>query len=314
MRQFIVYRLIGLCGILMGISLITFSLTQLAPGDPAAILLELQNPGEAPTREAISAYRTQLGLDEPAPVRYLRWLGDVLRGDLGISYRTGQPIAAEIAARLPGTLLLTGTSLLLAVSVGVPLGMLAALRRGSAWDLGSRAVALVGATLPSYLISMLLVLVFAVWLGWLPAFGSGSLQQLILPSVALAAGVVTQLSRLTRASMLEVLGQDFVRTARAKGLGESVVVHRHALRNALLPILTVLGVSIGNLLSGAVIVETIFSWFGIGKYAVDAIFLRDYPAVQGVVLYFAVAFVLVNLLVDLAYAWLDPRLRTMGNG
>lgn len=314
MGRFIIQRLIGLVGILFGISLITFSFTQLAPGDPAAILLELQNPGVPPTREAISAYRTQLGLDAPAPVRYLRWLGGVLSGDLGLSYRTGQPIAAEIAARLPGTLMLTGTSLVLAVIVGVPLGILAALRRGSVWDLISRAVALVGATLPSYLLSMLLVLIFAVWLGWLPAFGSGTIQQLILPSIALAAGVVTQLTRLTRASLLEVLGQDFVRTAQSKGLGEQLVVQRHALRNALLPILTVLGVSMGNLLSGAVIVETIFSWFGIGKYAVDAIFLRDYPVVQGVVLYFTVAFVLVNVLVDLAYAWLDPRLRTTLNG
>ncbi|MFV9503414.1 MAG: ABC transporter permease [Oscillochloridaceae bacterium umkhey_bin13] len=205
--------------------------------------------------------------------------------------------------------MLTATSLIIAVSVRVPLGIIAAVRRGSAWDLGSRAIALGGATLPSYLLSMLLVLIFAVWLAWLPAFGSGSLQQLILPSIALAAGVVTQLSRLTRASMLEVLGQDFVRTARAKGLGEFMVLQRHALRNALLPILTVLGVSLGNLLSGAVIVETIFSWFGIGKYAVDAIFLRDYPAVQGVVLYLAVTFVLVNFIVDLVYVWLDPRLR-----
>jgi len=309
MRQFIIQRLVGLLGIMLGISFVTFSLTQLAPGDPAEILLELQNPGVPSTREAIRAYRTQLGLDDPAPTRYLRWLGDLLRGDLGVSYRTGQPIAIEIAARLPGTLVLTGTSLALAVSVGVPLGILAALRRGSVWDLGSRAVALIGATLPSYLLSMLLVLVFAVWLGWLPAFGSGTLAQLILPSIALAAGVITPLTRLTRASVLEVLGQDFVRTARGKGLSELVVLWRHVLRNALLPILTVLGVSIGNLLSGAVIVETIFSWFGIGKYAVDAIFLRDYPAVQGVVLYFAVAFVLVNFLVDLAYAWLDPRLK-----
>lgn len=314
MGKFLVERLIGLVGILFGISLVSFGLTQLAPGDPAAILLELQNPGVPPLAEAVAAYRTALGLDDPAPVRYLRWLGGVLQGDLGVSYRTGQPIAAEIAARIPGTLLLTGTSMLIAVGVGVPLGVIAALRRGSLWDLGSRGMALVGAAVPSYLLSMLLVLIFAVGLGWLPAFGTGGPSHLVLPSVALAAGVVTQLSRLTRASMLDTLDQDFVRTARAKGLAAFAVVQRHALRNALLPILTVIGVSMGNLLSGAVIVETIFSWYGIGKYAIDAIFLRDYPVVQGVVLYMAVAFVMVNFLVDLAYAWLDPRLRTTLRG
>lgn len=314
MGKFLVERLIGLVGILFGISLVSFGLSQLAPGDPAAILLELQNPGGPPLADAVAAYRTELGLDDPAPVRYLRWLAGVIQGDLGVSYRTGQPIAAEIAARIPGTLLLTGTSLLIAIGAGVPLGVIAALRRGSLWDLGSRGMALVGAAVPSYLLSMLLVLVFAVGLGWLPAFGTGGPAHLVLPSVALAAGVVTQLSRLTRASMLDILDQDFVRTARAKGLAELVVVQRHALRNALLPILTVIGVSMGNLLSGAVIVETIFSWFGIGKYAIDAIFLRDYPVVQGVVLYMAVAFVMVNFLVDLAYAWLDPRLRTTLKG
>lgn len=310
MGRYIVERLVGLLGIWLGISLITFGLTQIAPGDPAAILLELQNPGISPTREAVIAYRKQLGLDDPAPVRYLRWLGGVLQGDLGVSYRTGQPILSEITARLPGTLALTGTSLLLAVSIGVPLGIAAAIYRGSTWDLVNRALALLGATLPGYLLSMFLILIFAVWLRWLPAFGSDSWRHLVLPSIALSVGIIAQLSRLTRISMLEVLRQDFVRTARAKGLDDRLLLWRHALRNALLPVLTMLGVSMGNLLSGAVIVETIFSWFGMGKYAVDAIFLRDYPVVQGVVLYLATAFVTVNFLIDLAYAWLDPRLRT----
>jgi peptide/nickel transport system permease protein len=261
-----------------------------------------------PLAEAVAAYRTKLGLDAPAPVRYLRWLGGVLQGDLGVSYRTGQPIAAELAARLPATVLLTVASLLIAIIVGVPLGIIAALQRGSLWDLCSRGIALVFATVPAYLLSMLLVLVFAVSLGWLPAFGSGSIAHLVLPSIALAAGVVTQLSRLTRAMVLDVLGQEYVRTARAKGLTDHIVVWRHVLRNAMLPVITVIGVSIGNLLSGAVIVETLFNWFGIGKYAIDAIFLRDYPAVQGVVLYMAVVFVVINAVVDLSYAWLDPRI------
>jgi peptide/nickel transport system permease protein len=310
--SFIVERLAGLAGILLGISLVTFALANVAPGDPAAILLELQNPGVSPSREAVALYREQLGLDDPAPLRYLRWLGDALRGDLGVSYRTGTPVAEEIAARLPGTLLLAGVSLALAILVGVPLGVLAALRRRSAWDLASRLLALAGAALPSYVLSLLLVLVFAVLLGWLPAFGSGTPQHLVLPALALALGVVTQIMRLTRASVLEVLGQDYVRTARAKGLREASVVRGHVLRNALLPVATAVGVSAGNLLSGAVIVETIFSWHGVGKYAVDAIFLRDYPVVQGVVLYLAVMFVLVNALVDISYRWIDPKLRGTG--
>jgi peptide/nickel transport system permease protein len=311
---FLFERFLGLIGICIGISLITFGLTNLAPGDPAEILLEIENPGVTPTRETIEAYREQLGLNDPLPQRYLRWLGDLLQGDLGLSYRSGQPVTAEIAARLPGTLTLTATSLGMALVIGVPLGILAALRRGSVWDLLSRLLALLGATLPNYVISFLLILLFAVGLGWLPAFGSGTPQHLILPSIALAAGIITQVMRLTRASVLDAVSREYVRTARAKGLHEARVIWGHVLRNALLPVITVIGVSVGNLLSGTVIVETIFSWFGIGKYAVDAIFLRDYPVIQGVVLYMALAFVLVNFGVDLLYRWLDPRLAEKARG
>lgn len=305
-------RLAGLIGVLLCISVVTFGLANAAPGDPATILLELQNPGVTPSREAVALYRTQLGLDDPAPLRYVRWLSGVLRGDLGVSYRSGAPVAAEIAERLPGTLLLAGASLALALAVGLPLGLLSATRPGSAWDLASRAVGLAGATLPSYVVSFLLVLLFAVLLGWLPAFGSGTPQHLVLPATALAAGVVAPIMRLCRASMLDALHGEYVRTARAKGLAEHAIVRVHALRNALLPVVTILGISAGNLLSGAVIVETIFSWHGIGKYAVDAIFLRDYPVIQGVVLYMAAAFVLISFAVDVAHHQIDPRLRDAG--
>jgi peptide/nickel transport system permease protein len=307
MIRYILQRVAAMGWVLLGISLITFALISVAPGDPAFILLELQS-GTTPTPEAVAAYREQLGLNASAPVRYVRWIGAAVQGELGFSYRTGAPVAAEIAARLPATVMLATTSLLLALLIGVPLGVLAAVRRGSWLDLLSRLLAIVGATVPSYLASLLLIVVFAVLLGWLPAFGAGSTAHLILPSIALGSGVTTQIMRLTRASVLETLRQDYVRTARSKGLFERQVIQRHMLRNALLPIVTALGISAGNLLSGAVIVERIFGWPGIGKYAIDAIAVRDYPVVQGVVLYMAVAFVLINLLVDLLYGSLDPQI------
>jgi peptide/nickel transport system permease protein len=208
--------------------------------------------------------------------------------------------------------MLTGSSLALAITVGIPLGITAAVWRGSLLDGLSRFLALVGAAVPSYVLALLLILLFAVKLHLLPAVGYGSPQHVLLPAMALAAGTSAQLMRLTRASLLEVVRQDYVRTARAKGLRERSIIVRHTLRNALLPVVTVLGVSLGHLLGGTVIIETIFGWPGVGKYAVDGIFLRDYPVVQGFVLYLAVVFLLANLMVDLAYRWLDPRLHFGG--
>ncbi len=308
MRAYVVRRLLTLPVLLLGISIISFTLLNLAPGDPADILLRLQQPGTEPPREAVLAWRHQLRLDDPLPLRYGRWLLLAMRGDLGVSYRSGKPIVKELWQRLPPTLLLAGASLALAASIGIPLGIMAAVWRGSLPDGLSRLLALLGAVVPSYVLALLLILLFAVRLGWLPAIGYGSPKHLILPAVALAGGVSAQLMRLTRASLLEVLQQDYVRTARAKGMRESVVIVVHALKNALLPVVTALGISLSHLLGGAVIVETIFGWPGIGKYAVDAIFLRDYPVIQGFVLYMAIVFLLVNLAVDLTYRRLDPRL------
>ena len=308
MQTYVKRRLLILPALLLGISLISFTLLNLAPGDPADILLRLQNPGAEPPREAVLAFRQELGLDDPFPVRYARWLAQALRGDLGDSYRTSRPVAVELAHRLPATLLLTVASLALAVCLGLPLGVLAAVRRGSLLDGATRLLGLLGAAVPSYALALLLMLLFAVKLHWLPAIGQGGPQHLVLPALALAAGSSAQLMRLTRASMLEVLDQDYVRTARAKGLAETAVVVGHALKNAMLPSFTIIGLSLGHLLGGAVIVETIFGWPGVGKLAVDAIFLRDYPVIQGFVLYLSVIFLLVNLAVDLSYRWLDPRL------
>lgn len=308
MPAYVTRRLLTLPVLLCGISIISFALLNLAPGDPADILLRLQQPGTEPPPEAVLAFRQQLRLDDPLAMRYGRWLLGAMQGDLGVSYRSGKSIVNELWQRLPATLMLTGGSLVLAVSMGIPVGIIAAVWRNSWLDGLSRLLALLGAVVPSYVLALLLMLLFAVKLGWLPAIGYGSPKHLILPAVALAAGVSAQLMRLTRASLLEVLNQDYVRTARAKGMSEGVVIVVHALKNALLPVITVLGISLGHLLGGAVIVETIFGWPGVGKYAVDAIFLRDHPVIQGFVLYTALIFVLVNLAVDITYRRLDPRL------
>jgi len=309
MLTYLLQRLAAMVGVLFGISIIVFALVVAAPGDPAAILLEIEKGGVTPTAEELALFRSQLGLDAPAPQRYLTWVGQALTGDLGRSYRSRQPIIRELAARLPATLQLTGVSLVLAIGIGLPLGIGSVVWRNRWLDLLVRLLVLVGGAIPSYVLALLLTLLFAVKLGWLPAFGSGTPRHIILPALALAGGTIAQLMRLTHASMVETLQQDYVRTAQMKGVAPATVLLRHALRNGLLPIVTALGLSVGHLLSGAVIVETIFNWYGIGKYAVDAIFLRDYPVIQAVTLYMAVAFVLVNLLVDLLYRWIDPRVR-----
>ena len=308
MSGYLLRRLLTLPLLLVGISLVSFMLLNFAPGDAAEITLLRQNGGISPSPQDVVSMRQELGLDAPLPVRYVRWVADALRGDLGESYRSGSSIAGEIARRLPATLLLASVSMAMAVAVGLPLGVLAALKRGSWLDTASRLLALVGAAVPSYVMALLLMLLFAVKLGWLPAIGYGSPKNLILPAVALSFGVMAQLMRLTRATMLEALNQDYIRTARAKGLGERVVTWRHALRNALLPVITVMGTSAGHMLGGAVIVEIIFGWPGIGQFVIVGISQRDYPVVQGFVLYLAVIFLLVNLAMDVLYRWLDPRL------
>lgn len=308
MRAYVARRLLILPAMLFGISIISFALLNFAPGDPAEIILLRQNPGEPVLPEAVQALRQQLGLDAALPLRYVRWLFGVLRADLGESYRSGTPIRNELIKRFPATMMLALASLALSVVVSIPLGIVGALSRGSPLDGLSRILALLGAAVPSYVLALLLMLFIAVKLNWLPAIGYGGPKHLILPTIALAAGGSAQLMRLTRASMLEVLQQDYMRTARAKGLTERSVVLVHGLKNGLLPVVTMLGISLGHLLGGTVIVETIFGWPGVGRYAVESILQRDYPVVQGFVLYMAVIFLLANLAVDLAYRWLDPRL------
>ena len=308
MRAYVARRLLILPALLFGISIISFALLNFAPGDPAEIILRRQNPEEPPLPEAVRALRQQLGLDAPLPLRYGRWLFDVLKGDLGESYRSGTPIMSELVKRFPATMMLATAALALSVVVSIPLGIIAALWRGSLLDSLSRLLALLGAAVPSYVLALLLMLFVAVKLNWLPAIGYGSPKNLILPAIALAAGSSAQVMRLTRASMLEVLQQDYMRTARSKGLNERTVIMVHGLKNGLLPVVTMLGINLGHLLGGTVIVETIFGWPGVGRYAVESILQRDYPVVQGFVLYMALIFLLANLAVDFSYRWLDPRL------
>ena len=312
MGRYFLRRLATLPALLVGISLASFLLLNFAPGDAAEITLRRQNGGITPSREAVQALRAELGLDAPLPVRYISWAGRAVRGDLGDSYRTGNSIGAELVRRLPATLFLAASSLGMAIVVGIPLGVLAALYRGSWLDTASRILALLGAAVPSYVLALLLMLFFAVWLDWLPAIGYASPKNMILPALALCFGVLAQLMRLTRASMLDTLNQDYVRTARAKGLSDRGVTWRHTLKNALLPVVTVIGTSTGHLLGGAVIIEAIFGLPGVGRFVVVGISQRDYPVVQGFVIYMALVFLVVNLMVDIASRWVDPRLHFEG--
>ena len=309
MGAYLVRRLATLPLLLLGISAFSFALLNLAPGDPAEIVLRQRNPGQLPSPAEVAALRAELGLEAPLPVQYARWVSGALAGDMGRSYLTEQPVAAQLARRTVPTALLTAAALALALSVAVPMGILSARHRGGALDTVARLAALVGAAAPSYALSFGLIILFAVKLSWLPALGYGSAAQVVLPAIALSLGPMAQLMRLIRASMLETLGQDYIRTARAKGLSEQTVAFRHALRNALLPAIGATGVNLGYLLSGAVIVETIFTWPGLGQLMVGAALTRDYPVVQGFVAYIAVVVLLVNLAADVALRVADPRLR-----
>ena len=309
MGAYLARRLATLPLLLLGISAVSFALLNLAPGDPAEIVLRQRNPGQLPSPAAVAAMRAELGLDAPLPAQYARWVSRALVGDMGQSYVTEQPVASQLARRTVPTALLTAAALALALSVAVPMGILSARRRGSPLDTLARLAALVGAAAPSYALAYGLIILFAVKLSWLPALGYGSAAQVALPAIALSLAPMAQLMRLIRASMLETLGQDYIRTARAKGLPEQTVAFRHALRNALLPAIGATGVNLGYLLSGAVIVETIFSWPGLGQLMVGAALTRDYPVVQGFVAYIAVVVLLVNLGADVALRIADPRLR-----
>lgn len=303
----LIKRLLYLGLVLFGISIVTFSLFALAPGDPAEIIL--RDRQEAPSAESIVQLREELGLNDPMPLRYLGWLAKALRGDLGKSWQTGESVAAQMLDRLGATLELALATLVFVVLLSTALGVLGAIFKGRLIDRLLRAISILSLSLPNFWLGLLLIMLFALHWKWLPLIGRGGPAHLIMPVLTLGLAIAVMQGRVLRASLLEVISQDYVRFAYAKGLNSWAVLKRHLLRNALPPVLTMWGISLGHLLGGAIIVESIFSWPGLGKLAVDAVLARDIPLVQGAVLFMALVFVLANQLTDILHTWLDPRLR-----
>ncbi|MEM3112635.1 MAG: ABC transporter permease [Candidatus Anstonellales archaeon] len=304
MFQYVLKRLLSTLPVLFGISLLLFFMLRMLPGDPAQVLA-----GQMASPEDIETIRKQLGLDRPILIQYGLFLGRLVRFDLGRSARTQHPVIKEVWARLPNTILLAVAAITLACLFGIPAGILAAIRPYTWMDYLFTSMALFGISMPVFWLGLMLIILFSIILHWLPAGGTGSWKHIILPSLTLAAFVVAFITRMTRASMLEALSQDYTTTARSKGLKEEVVVIKHALKNAMIPIITVVGLQFGLLLGGAVLTETVFAWPGMGRLIVDSILARDYPVIQGAILIFGLLYILVNLGVDLLYAYIDPRIR-----
>lgn len=332
MKWYITKRLLMLIPVLLGTSIIVFSLIHLTPGDPARTIA-----GEHASEETIQKIREKYGLDKPLYVQYFIWLKDALKGDLGKSIVSHESVTKEIFDRFPNTFELTLVAMLFAVAVGVFAGIISASKQYSLLDYTVMGIAIFGVSMPIFWLGIMLMMIFGVYLRWLPIGGRismmvsikritgfyiidsiitgnmeallSTLRHLILPSVALGTIPMATIARVTRSSMLEVLRQDFIRTERAKGLPERLVIYKHAVRNALIPVVTVIGLNFGLLLAGAILTETVFSWPGIGRYIINAVKMRDYPAVQGCVLFFAFLFVIVNLLTDILYIYIDPRIR-----
>lgn len=294
--------------ILLCVSIITFSLMHFVPGDPAKLIAE-KKYGDNVTAEAVELVRSEMGLDRPVFIQYFNWMAGILRGDFGISSSTGRPVWDEITSKLPATVELALAAMLVSLIIAIPVGILSAVKQYSIMDSACMLGAMLGVSMPNFWLGLLLILVFSVNLGWFPVYGRGELTQLILPALTLGTGIAAVTARLTRSSILEILKQDYIRTARSKGLVERAVINRHALKNALIPVVTVVGLQIGSLLEGAVVVEVIFAWPGLGRLLYDSIFARDFSVIQGCVFFIAVMYVIVNLLVDIIYIWLDPRIR-----
>jgi peptide/nickel transport system permease protein len=304
MLRYLIRRLVLTIPVLIGVATLVFALIHFIPGDPAQAML-----GEGATPDEANQLRERLGLNRPLIVQYGSFLQGLLHGDLGVSLRNDQPVTQQILERMPATAELAFASMLVAVLIAIPLGIVAAVWRGTAIDVGAMTLSLVGISVPNFWLGPLLAIIFAVELGWLPVGGRGTFAHLVLPAVTLGAGLAAILARMTRASLLEELREPYVLAARAKGVSRSRAILRHAFRNSLIPIVTILGLQFGVVLTGAVITETIFAWPGIGRLLIQSISFRDYPLVQGCVLLIAVTYVGVNLLTDLTYSFLDPRIR-----
>lgn len=303
MVQFLLKRLLAAIPVALGVSILAFSMSHLTPGDPVTIML-----GARATAGDIVRLRHELGLDRPLPVQYWNYLTSALHGDLGTSIRSGQPVTKEIAARIGSTAALTGAAMLIAILLGVTLGTLAAVSRSAIAESVIMTFALLGISMPTFWSGLLFIMLFSLTLRWLPVTGPGP-AGLVLPAVTLALPAAAVLARMTRSSLLEVLGQDYIRTARSKGVTPSTVTLKHGLRNAFIPVLTIVGLQFGGLMAGSVIVESVFARPGIGRFAVDAILARDFPQIQGIVLLAGLVYVTINTIIDLLYGLLDPRIQ-----
>jgi peptide/nickel transport system permease protein len=304
MLRFLISRLASALIVILGVACLVFFLIHLVPGDPVEVML-----GESARPADREALRHALGLDLPLPVQLFNFLEGLVRFDLGESLHSKRAITEILLERVPATLELAVAALVVAVGLAMPLGAVAALRRRTGWDTGAMTFAVLGVSIPNFVMGPLLILMFSFWLGWFPVSGREGVASLVLPALTLGTALSAILARMVRSSLLEVLGEDYIRTARAKGLGEFQVILKHALRNATLPIITILGLQLGTLLGGAVITEIVFSWPGVGQLTIESIQRRDYPVLQACVLLISVAYVLVNTLTDIVYAWLDPRIR-----
>ena len=307
MLTFILHRLLGALLVIFGVVSIVFLLIHMIPGDPVEIML-----GESASTTDREALRVALGLNQPLPVQFRHYLAGLLQLDMGTSIHFRRPVADLLMERLPATAMLAAVTLLLTVMMALPLGIMAAVRRDSLWDTGAMSFSMLGVSIPNFWLGPILILVFSLWLGWFPVSGHSGPGSVVLPALTLSTGLIAVLSRMVRSSMLEVLGEDYMRTAKAKGMPPRHVILHHGLRNALLPVITLLGLQLGALLAGAVITETVFSWPGVGLLTIESIQSRDYPVVQACVLLISITYVLVSLLTDLAYAWIDPRIRLGG--
>ena len=304
MALYILKRMGQALGAMFVITVVVFLLIRLAPGDPARLMLP-----ETATKEEVEALRVRLGLDRPLPVQFWRFMGDLVRLDLGTSFFYQKPVAEIIWLHFPRTALLGGVSLVLSLLLGIPLGIIAAVREKRLMDFVAMGLAVIGQSIPIFWLGFMLVLFFSVKLRWLPTSGTGSWEHLVLPAVTLSAFTMALVSRLVRSGMLDILGEDYIRTARAKGLSETWVILRHGFRNLMIPVVTVVGLSVGILLAGSVVTESVFAWPGIGLMIMTAVSARDYPLIQASTLFVAFIVVCVNLMVDLLYVYLDPRIR-----
>lgn len=306
MHKYILRRLVMLIPVMLGVSFIVFTLMHFTPGDPARIML-----GESAPVEDVQKLREEMGLDDPFLIQYGRYVKKaVFDQDIGRSYVTNRSVTNEIITRFPATLKLAAIGVLVAVAIGIPVGIISATRQYTLFDQVSMVLALLGVSMPNFWQGLMLILLFSVNLGWLPASGFTSLKHMILPAITLGTSSAATITRMTRSSMLEVVRQDYIRTARAKGQVESIVINKHALKNALIPIITVIGLQFGSLLGGAVLTESIYSVPGVGRLMVDSIKSRDFPVVQGGVLFIAITFSVINLFVDILYAYIDPRIKS----